>query len=82
MQMDTPHVKNERYTYPQVIVSVHLDGQKKRRSTRKDMHRISPLTTDQPWSEIYPFAAADQFFGSYFLFPTIDILHLQFFLPD
>jgi hypothetical protein len=37
------------------------------------------MTTDQPWSEISPFAAADRFFGSYFLFSTIDILHLHFF---
>lgn len=61
--MDTPLVKNERYTYPQVIVSVHLDRKKKLRST-EDMHRISSKTTDQPLSEIYPFSAADQLFGS------------------
>lgn len=52
--MDTPFIKNERYTYPQISVSVHLDRKKKRRSTEKDMHRISTMTTDQPWSEIYP----------------------------
>ena len=46
--MDTPLVKNEQYTYHHVIVSVHLDRQNERRSTTKDMPRISPMTADQP----------------------------------